>query len=205
MDSKIFTKFNVYDQIGYLMVGGIALITISLNAVLFFKFILPPFSVDTFLVWLIVAYFLGHFLQGVTNIINKVPILCFLVKENKTDFSDDDNEILNKAKTFFGLKGQDNNKLWNLCYMLSCAKDVTGQIQSFNAYYSMSRGWFVIFLLESLFLLYIFISTRNLQVLYFLGLSILFVCVFYMRSKRFWQYVRNKVLQTFMVVQALKL
>jgi len=47
MDQKIFSKFNIYDQIGYLV---------------------PPFNFDTFLVWFIIAYFLGHLVQGISNL-----------------------------------------------------------------------------------------------------------------------------------------
>jgi len=205
MEQKVFSKFNVYDQIGYLMVGAITALVLIFNAIYFYGVDAPTFSLDNFLIWFIVAYFLGHLIQGVANIINSMPLLRYLMCEDKTDFNDEEKEILGQAKNYFGLDKQDNNKLWGLCHMLASGKDITGQVQAFNAYYSLYRGWFVVFFLESLFLFGCLTSFFNYPKLYLLLLSIFLTMIFYRRSKRFWEYTRGKVLETFVVVKTLKL
>lgn len=205
MEQKIFSKFNVYDQIGYLMVGTLALLLLVFNAVYFFQISVPPFSLDTFLIWFIVAYFAGHFIQGVANLINEIKVLRLLVPENKEDFDDKQKEILQQAKEYFGLQKQDDNRLWNLCYMFASAKDITGQVQAFNSYYSLYRGWLILFVLESLFLMYFVFFAYNISTLLLFLVSIFLVVIFYRRSKRFWRYTRNKVLETFVIVKTLNL
>ncbi|OGE75244.1 MAG: hypothetical protein A3K07_00255 [Candidatus Doudnabacteria bacterium RIFCSPHIGHO2_01_43_10] len=205
MEQKIFSKFNVYDQIGYLMVGAITAAVLIFNTSYFYNIDIPPFSLDSFLLWFIIAYFFGHLIQGVANVINGIPLLSYLIREDKTDFNDNEKEILEQAKSYFGLDKQDNNKLWGLCYMLASGKDITGQVQAFNAYYSLYRGWFVVFFLESLFLFGHLTSSFNHPKLYLLLLSIFLAIIFYRRAKRFWKYTRDKVLETFVVVKTLKL
>lgn len=205
MEQKVFSKFNVYDQIGYLMVGALTLLLLVFNTVYFFQVAVPSFSLDTFLIWFIVAYFVGHFMQGVANLINEIKFLRFLVPENKKDFDDKQKEILQQAKEYFGLHKQDDSRLWNLCYMLASAKDITGQVQAFNSYYSLYRGWLIVFILESLFLLYFIFSAFNLNTLLLFLASIFFSVIFYRRSKRFWSYTKDKVLETFVIVKTLNL
>lgn len=187
------------------MVGGVSFFVIAINLTLFSGLKLPTFDLNNFLIWLIGAYFLGHFIQGLANIINKIPLLKLLVSEKKKDFSPKELIILKDAAKFFDIKDQENSFVWNICYMLSTAKDITGQIQSFNAYYSMYRGWLVIFLAESVYLGYVLIHFKNMVALLPLFLSVFLVIVFYMRSARFWQYLRDKVLQTFVVIKKLRI
>jgi len=205
MEQKIFSKFNVYDQVGYLMVGAVTLLLLVFNAIYFFQATIPTFSLDTFLIWFIVAYFAGHLVQGIANLINEIKFLRFLVPENKEDFDEKQKEILQQAKEYFGLQKQDDSRSWNLCYMFATAKDITGQVQAFNSYYSLYRGWLVAFILEFLFLLYFLIFAYSINVLLLFLLSILLAIIFYRRSKRFWRYTRNKVLETFVVVKKLNL
>jgi len=189
MENKIFSKFNIYDQIGYLLVGGIGLLVIIFNFVLLDKSsIIPVLNTSTFIAWFIVSYFLGHVLQAIANII---------IKENKTEFSDSEQEILNKAKDYFKLEKQSLNELYLHCYMLASAKDVTGQVQSFNAYYSLYRGWYVVFLLESIFLLWFVLFNWFSWHIVSLVLSVLLAVLFFRRLGRFYSYSRAKTLQTF--------
>lgn len=185
MEQKIFSKFNVYDQIGYLMVVAIPLLLLVFNAAYFFQTTIPLFRLDTFLAWFIVAYFAGHFVQGVANLINEIKLLRFLVPENKEGFNEKQKEILQQAKEFFGLQKQDDNRLWNLCYMFANAKDITGQVQAFNSYYSLYRGWLILFVLESLFLAYFLFSAFSLNVMLLFLASVFLAVIFYRRSKRF--------------------
>lgn len=203
MENKIFSKFNLYDQIGYLMVGAIVLLLFVFNATYFFQATIPPFNLDTFLAWFVVAYFLGHLIQGIANFINSIKLLRFLILEDKENFDDKQKEVLGQAKEHFGLQKQDENRLWNFCYMFASAKDITGQVQAFNSYYSLYRGWLVAFILESLFLLYFLTLAYNWKTLLLFLTSVFLAIIFYRRSRRFWNYTRNKVLETFVVVKKL--
>lgn len=205
MEQKVFSKFNVYDQIGYLMVGAVVLLLLVFDASYFFQVTTPPFNLDTLLAWFIVAYFAGHLMQSIANLLNNIKPLRFLVREDKEDFNDKQKEVLQQAEEYFELKKQDENRLWDICYMFASAKDITGQVQAFNSYYSLYRGWLVVFIFESLFLLYFLISACNLKTLLLFLTSIFIAIIFYRRSKRFWNYTRNKVLETFIIVKKLNM
>lgn len=207
MEYKVFSKFNIYDQIGYLMVGAITVIVLCFDLYYFFELsFIPPLNIDNFLVWFVIAYFLGHLTQGIANLINKIKFLNFLIPEKKDEFSESEVEILQKAKKYFGLEKQDNNQLWKLCQMLTSIKDITGYIQSFNACYGLYRGWFVVFLVETIFLIYrlLFFSINSFTI-FLLILSSIFCFVFYIRSKKFYSYLRSKVIQSFVVIEKLNL
>jgi ABC-type multidrug transport system fused ATPase/permease subunit len=195
MNQQVFSKFNVYDQIGYLHVGSIGLLVIYLDTVLL-NYEFPKFDLKTAIIWLIVAYFLGHIIQAVANVI---------IREKKEDFNQQEKRILKIAEEFYGVKELPDGEIWNLCYMTALAKDITGQISSFNAYYSLYRGWLVIFAIESMFLLIYVILFFSLSNLMWLIVSFLLAVLCYRRSKRFYKYLRTKVLQTFLIIKTLKL
>jgi len=195
MNQQIFSKFNVYDQIGYLMVGSIGLLVIYLDTILLnYKF--PKFDLKTAIIWFIVAYFLGHIIQAIANVI---------IREKKEDFNKQEKRILDIAEEFFGIKDLSDGEVWNLCYMTALAKDITGQIASFNAYYSLYRGWLMVFTIETVFLIVYAILFFSLPIIIWLMVSFLLVVLFYRRSKRFYNYLRAKVLQTFLIIKTLKL
>lgn len=201
MEQKIFSKFNLYDQIGYLMVGSITVLIIVMDTKFFYGFGVPYLNINNFIIWFIIVYFLGHLIQALSNLINKIPLLNFLIRENKKEFNKDQREILKEAKGFFKLKSQNNNMIWNVCYLYALSKDTTGQIQAFNAYYSMYRGWLVIFTLETIFLLIQLINNLNLFNFSLLFGSTLASIIFYIRSKRFWNYLTDKVLQIYIITR----
>jgi hypothetical protein len=205
MEQKVFSKFNLYDQIGYLMVGAVALLLIVFNGSYFFQATFPLLNIDNFLAWFIVAYFLGHLIQGIANLITDIEQLRFLIPESKSDFDETEKEILQQAKEYFKLEKQNDSKLWNLCYMFANAKDLTGQVQAFNSYYSLYRGWFVIFCLETIFIVPFFAISFSWTTLVIFLISLLFTIIFRRRLTRFWNYTRNKVLETFIVVKTLDL
>ena len=195
MNQQIFSKFNVYDQIGYLMVGSIGLLVIYLDTILLnYKF--PKYDLKTAIIWFIVAYFLGHIIQAIANVI---------IREKKEDFNKQEKRILDIAEEFFGIKDLSDGEIWNLCYMTALAKDITGQITSFNAYYSLYRGWLMVFTIETVFLIVYVILFFSLPTIIWLLVSFLLVVLFYRRSKRFYNYLRAKVLQTFLIIKTLKL
>ena len=64
-------KFNIYDQIGYLLVGAIGLLVIYFNSILLDISYSPKFNLSTIIIWTIIAYFLGHLVQAIANIFVK--------------------------------------------------------------------------------------------------------------------------------------
>ena len=192
--NQIFSKFNLYDQIGYLLVGSVALLVIYGNSVLM-SIKVPDFNLTNFSLWLIVSYFAGHLTQAIANMV---------IKEKKDNFTEKEQEVLKSARAFFKQETLSDNETWNLCYMLATAKDLTGHIQAFNAYYSLYRGWFVVFAMESLF-----IAIYTLFAFSFFKLSLTFLCItiallYYSRLRRFHSYLRSKVLQTFVLISTLE-
>lgn len=192
MDNFIFSKFNIYDQIGYLMVGSVGLLVLAFSFYLFgVTYMMPSFDLNNSLLWFIIAYLFGHVLQAIANI---------FIKENKVSFSDSEKEILERAKAYFNVVKQSWGEVYSLCYMSSSAKDITGQVQSFNAYYSLYRGWMMVFGLNSVSMLILNINHWfSLGYFSFFVLSIILTWLFYNRSKRFYSYSRAKTLQTFLI------
>ncbi|QSR89233.1 hypothetical protein IT6_02815 [Methylacidiphilum caldifontis] len=205
MEEKFFSKLNVYDVISYIIVGAFTLLLIDFDAFYFFQFHIISFSLDTTLIWLIIAFYVGHLVQGFANLINDISFFRFLIPEDKGSYDDKQKEILYQAKEFFGLQKQDENRLWNLCYTLVSIKDETGRVSVFNAYYGLYRGWLVLFLFESLFLMYFVIFVFKISTLILFLLSIFSSVIFYRRSKRFWKYATDEVLRAFVVIKTLNL
>ena len=201
MGNRVFSRFNIYDQFGYLFVGGVALLCIAFDLFLLKKLdsalATSLFSHQKFWVLLPLAYFTGHVVQALANI---------FISEGKTDFSDSQKEILGKAGKYFEVENQSLNEIWLLCYMISCARDKTGQIQAFNAYYGLYRGWAVVFGMNSFFMLYAVIhNCFSPQDILVLGISIILTWLMRRRSKRFYFYLRDKALQIFTLASKDKL
>ena len=195
MNLMTFSKFNIYDHVGYLVVGAVGILLFYFNLTLLNITWFPKFDLSTFIIWVIIAYFTGHLIQAIANI---------FIKERKEEFSEDEKRILNIARDFFEIKDLPDSEIWNLCYMLGVAKDVTGQIQAFNAYYSLYRGWFIVFVGETIFLLgciFFFFSWKNLV---FLALSGLIAFLFFLRLKRFYHYLKSKVFHTFIIIKRIE-
>ena len=100
MNKQIFSKFNVYDQVGYLLVGSIGLLVMYLDTVLL-NYEFPKFDLKTAIIWLVVVYFLGHIIQAVANVI---------IREKKEDFNKQEKRILDIAEEFFGIKELSDEK-----------------------------------------------------------------------------------------------
>ena len=204
MIKDIPLKLNLYDQLGYLMVGAIAILILVFDVVRFYGVNVSTFSLENFLIWFITAYFLGHLIQGIANLLSDTPILRHFMEENKDDFDEREKEILDQVGEFFKLNKNDFKKTFEVCMMFATTKDITGQVQIFNATYSLYRGWSMVFFLQSFFLVYLWFSLGS-AILLLLIISIFLTWIFYRRSKRFWKHTRNKILETFVVVKALKL
>lgn len=196
MENKIFSKLNLYDQIGYVLVGAIALLLATLDVWLL-KSSTPKLNGSNLIIWFIIAYFTGHIVQAIANI---------FIKEEKENFSESDRRILNEARKFFDLKKEPDSTIYSLCYMLTLAKDLTGHVQLFNAYYSLYRGWFITIMLQLIFLVYYFgASFYDLKALFLIISFILVAILFRRRSIRFYRYSREKTLQTFLIIKRLNL
>jgi len=193
MENKLFSKFSFYDQLGYILVGSIALIIISFDAWLVWHWIPKIDGIDLIILF-IVAYFLGHLIQSLANLI---------IKEKRNNFSKWELRILNIAREKLSLKEESDNEVYRLCYMMSLSKDFTGQVEIFNANYSLYRGWFIVFVVQSIFLTYRLISSFHFDIMIVLLISLAVAILFYLRSKRFYKYCREKTLQTFLIINKL--
>ncbi len=190
MENKIFPKFSFYDQLGYILVGSIALFVVFFDTWIL-KYPLPEISGVDLFVLIIIAYFLGHIIQSVANLV---------IKERKDDFSEHEVKILNIARENFNLKEKSDNEIYRFVNLISLGRDFSGQVEIFNAYYGLYRGWLVVFVVQSIFLLgysiFVF-SFRNLIVFI---ISIIVSILLYLRMRRFYRYSREKTLQTFLII-----
>ena len=190
MDNKLFPKFSLYDQIGYILVGSIASLVISFDVWLLKNWI-PKIGGLDLIILVIVVYFLGHLIQSLANLV---------LREKTKDFSEDEKKTLNIAKENYNLKEKTDNEVYRFVSMLSLTRDFSGQVEAFNAYYSLYRGWFITFVGESIFLLYYLICVFNFRNVALMLISIIISILFYLRLKRFYKYCREKTLYTFLII-----
>lgn len=190
MENKILPKFNFYDQLGYILVGGIALFAIFFD-IWILEYQIPEISDADFFALIVIAYFLGHVIQSLANI---------FIKEKRNDFSKQEQEILNIAREKFSLKEKTDNEIYRFVNMVSLGKDFSGQVESFNAYYGLYRGWLMVFMIQSIFLLGYSIFAFSPKNLIFLIAAITVAILMYLRMKRFYKYSREKTLQTFLII-----
>lgn len=194
MERTLFSKLSLYDQIGYFFVGSVLILLIALDLFLLNSFeILPDINSSNIIVYLIVAYFMGHIIQSLANI---------FIKEKKSSFDSFELKILNDAKTFFKVKSLNPTQtdIFQLCYIFALGKDKTAHLVQFNALYSFYRGVFLIFSLETLFLI-VLVSLNWFSIIYFciLLLSILISILMFFRLKRFALYFKKKVFYIYLL------
>ena len=194
MEIKYLPKFKLYDEFAYLLVGSIALLAITYDLFLLEWPLRPPaFTAQSFIIYLILAYFAGHVSHAIANIV---------VKEKKSEFTDAEKDILAEARQRYKLEKHSDHDIYLVCYLVSTAKDLTGQVELFNAYYSLYRGWFVIFAIESAYLLVLNIArpvTMAFLVSFFV--SAVFAILFFRRSRRFFKYSQTKTLQNYILIK----
>jgi len=194
MENKIFSKFSFYDQLGYILVGSIALL-VAFFDVWILKYQIPKISGVDLVVLVIVVYFLGHLIQSLANLV---------IKEKRDDFSEQEKKILSIARENFNLKEKSDNEVYRFVNMLSLTRDFSGQVEAFNAYYSLYRGWLIVFVAQSIFLLYYLLLIFNFKSLMLLLISIIVSILFYLRLKKFYKYSREKTLHTFLIISKFK-
>ncbi|EKD23840.1 MAG: hypothetical protein ACD_81C00168G0004 [uncultured bacterium] len=201
MDTKTFPKTSLFDQISFLMVGAIATIVIVFNMVYFFTMPIPTVDLGSALVWLVISYFLGHVIHGISNAIRDIPIIPLLDWESKLAYLPHEALLLKEAESYFEQPYQEKkpDHLWSLCYIFATAKDTTSQVETFSAYYNLYRGWFTTLLIETLFLSYFLVFSYTHAMLAVWILSIAIAVLMYRRAKRFWQYLHDKVFGIFLI------
>ena len=200
MEQTLFSKLSLYDQIGYFLVGSVLIILIALDLFLLNNIeLLPNINSVNIIVYLIVAYFLGHIVQSLANI---------LIKEKKSSFDSFESKILDGAKTFFkvGSLNPNQSDVFQLCYLFALSKDKTSHLVQFNALYSFYRGIFLIFSLETLFLI-VLVALNWFNIIYFfiLLVSIAISFLMFFRLKRFARYFKQKVFYIYLLTKNLNL
>lgn len=198
---KAFSSLNLYDNFAYLFVGAIFIAVIGFDARYFFNlnFITTDFLSVT--ATIIFAYFSGHVVQAFANVITATPILSRLLRENKSGFSAEDKEILGEAKTYFNREKASDAEAFRLCMMFATANDIAEQIKPFNAYYSLCRGWFMVFFLQIIFSIYAVVQFHSTLSWLSLITATVIAILMRQRSKRFWNYFRQKVFETFVIIK----
>lgn len=191
METNFFSKLSLYDQLGYFLVGSIGLMVIGLDYYLISGSNLPEISTSNILMYAIGAYFIGHLIQAISNL---------LIKEDKSTFSDSDKRMLDDVRGYFGKADLSDRDTYALAYFQGCGNDPSGQVQAFNANYSLYRGWTSIFIIESVFCVAVLLFLQySSTVLVMLILSIMLSFLFYKRRRRFYMYCREKTLQNFII------
>lgn len=198
----IIKKFNIYDHLGYLLVGAYQAICLwALYYIISNKWsdsssTFPDlkFSVNG----LLISYFLGHVIQAISNVFGKEEER---LKETKNKEFED---ILSYARRFFKLSQSITDKqVWQYCYLFALSNDFSGHVEYFNALHSLYRGWWIAskvnFIMAAWFLMTdlryslsdLSCASFFLLVLFFFG-SLGLMILFAERKVRFWHYMNRK-------------
>ena len=177
------------------MVGAIATIVVIADIYYFVAFPLPTIDLGSALIWLAIAYFAGHIVHTISNAIRDISIIPLLNWETKPTYLPHEKRVLEDIQSRFTKHPEEipADYLWNLCYVFAMGQDGAGQVENFSAYYNLYRGWFTIFLLETIALGAATAFYHSSIVFTFGILSAISTILFYRRTKRFWQYLNDKV------------
>lgn len=134
-------KLNLYEQIGYLMTGAVALMLIFLN----FHLVYPnsklfQFNLGQSVLVFLGAYTIGHLTQALSNYLIPYPHKSFSALEKK---------ILKRVRNYLKLDCGDEQTM-GFAMMLAQTSDSTGQVGAFNANYGLYRGWAIIFFCQAI-------------------------------------------------------
>lgn len=190
-------KLSIYEQLAYFFVGGVAYIVILCDLYLL-KITIPPIFLEIIFI-VVSSYFLGHLSQAISNIFLRA-------NEYKKAFDDSQLEILKNVKDDC-FKGKNITDLYvfEYCYLHTLSSSHSSHISSFLANYGLYRGWTVIFILESIFLLFqlIILLSKSGFIVTHLFVLFLISCVvsflLYMRAIRFKKYFTKKVFQIYSI------
>ncbi len=197
--SEFLNKISLYDQLGFIVVGGIFYAFLGYDLA-YFSLDLKKLT-DSALEIGVAVYFLGHVAQAIANV---------LIRENKEGFSIPQQEVLGRVKQYFTSPQATDGQAFSLCYLWATGVDKTGHISEMNAKYGLYRGWATVLFLQSLFYLIVLICSiaqTSIQEAWqtdkalFIGLMFCAPVAFLMlrRSWRFYKLIGDKTLQTFVI------
>jgi len=195
MQSLSAVKLNLYEQIGYLMTGAVA-VTLVLwdfqlaDAAKAF----PQIDLGQSVLVFIGAYVAGHFAQVLSNYVVPYP---------KKSFSNLEKQILKRVREYLSLTCSDDETM-GFTMMLAQTSDTTGQVGAFNANYGLYRGWSVIFLCQAIVMAVISVLHPSvwsapwgqIELECMAEASAAVSWLFLKRAMRFNRYYRSKVFQT---------
>jgi len=197
---NLVSRFNVYDQFGYIFVGlyQILLLKVFLN----FTEYKSPFELfDNFklgdsVVLILLSYLFGHIVQAISNLFS-------------SDRSHGYNpEVLKRAKAFFKLNDDTSEQtVFQYCYLYSLSNDFSGHISLFNSLHSLYRGLMVasgIGLVMNLVYLFLtfwipWFTPVYIEFSYWVitAIQAVLIVLFNSRKNRFLNYYLEKVLISF--------
>jgi len=201
-------KFNVYDQLAYILVG---LYTLGVAWVLYVLiFSAEPSSLINFLkieftIGLILcAYLVGHLVQAASNAFE------WWEKKKKEEKHVDLAFITAKAREFFSLPKELPDKfVWQYCYLYALSNDFSGHVALFNSLYSLYRGFWIATLIGMFVSLVIFLQQVVVSIInkfsiwpdwrlfVFALFAFLSAMLFSKRKERFFNYMNEKTLITY--------
>lgn len=193
-------KFSAFDQIGYLLVGSIALLVILIDYYLVTNN-LTSSGVDSamaIVIFIVLSYCIGHIIQACAH---------FLLRKPQILFNNDEKDLLLNARTLFKRDKFNDYQIYRLIFLYSQCNDTTGQVNAFNSYLTLYRGWSTVFIFEALFMLMYIISifAFSLPNLIIILISIILSFILYNRYRIFSRYLKEKVFNTYIISQSAKL
>ena len=206
MDLKeLFNKLNLYETLGYFLVGSMFLTLMYFNNVLLknIQFNLHDFKNEVLIPVLLLSYFFGHLIQAISNIIFDIISKFIPYLKEQNTFSEAEVSLLEEVRIHFNLASNIKDKtIWGNLMTYAKKNDYIGEVNRFNSYYSLYRGWAIVFFINSFLLSAQFMYLRwnwysYKQFWFFLILNLIISIIFIKRSKRFWNYTKYKVFQSY--------
>ena len=187
MSANLFSKFSLYDQIGYVAVGAVALVLVQVD---FWAWnIASPridFGLGEAFILLVVAYFLGHLFQTLSNL---------FIREKEVPFSETEKGLLKTVRDSYSLPDLTDQQAYGVAIVIATQADTSGQVQSFGASYGLYRGWSTVFACQSLVTLVLAaVHWFDLVLTLTLLTSAAITFLMMQRAGRFFRYSRTKTL-----------
>lgn len=199
---QTISKFNLYEHLAYILVGLFQII-LGYSFFLIYKEqdikdLLIIFELKYSIAIILFSYFIGHFIQALSNIFSKKE---HKKKEQNSSYS----FVKNKAIKFFDIpetEGERNVFQYCYFYVLLHSDCLGKELLLFNSLYGLYRGFyfsslfscivcgFFLFVKLAVFFCCQHIFNYNL-ILYFI-ITIVLLLVFKRRAERFFDYLGKK-------------
>ena len=196
--NDFLSKLSIYDQLGYLAVGGLFYMCLLYDqAYVGFtisKVASSPFSVA------IVVYFLGHVAQSLARtIMELMPKL----KPKPYEMPDTILGQINKAVVEPTLE---KPQAFHVCFLYALSVDKTGRVEIMNARYSLYRGWTFVLALQAVGSLVIFCyclweDTPDYGLLTGCLMCAILAWIMADRSAYFYQAIAHRTINTFLLTK----